>query len=636
MRTMYFKKIIFLFLLLPCLLPGIRAEKNYSFPRLTLEAQLHPDGSMTVMEIRTFKFEESYRFAFRTFPKSERVVFTDFHVTERGIPYALSNTQEPGTCEILESAGQTLVRWYFKARDESRTFTIQYRVLGAVGRYDDASVLYYQFVSSEWDRSTNEVSVTVTPPDAYREGVSAWLHGPLWAEMRIAGDGTLYAWCDRLPLHTFLEIRAMYPTALFPAARSQSGSVRTGILQEEASLAEAANLERAQAIRKEEGKLKRWNMGKWIVAVLSGAGLFIWWNLYRSYHKKPRIPHIPRMDSAIPAKTPPALVDYLIHHRSIYGTSLVGTLLDLARRGFLSLKEERKEARGLLGGTRTGAQISWELKRSYMESHRASLEPFEEDLIHFLFNDLAGGADVISLKTIEKKRNAFIRFFRTWEKDVKKLGKEQGWFDQKSIKGMTLSLILGVVCILLAIPLAFLFGPWAIIAAFSGFVILLLSLALPARTDEGERLFYQWTALKKYLQKIHPQDAVQLLSSIDQYLVYGLVLGLSKNKIKNMAMIIPPDQAVHYVPWYIYGGSGGSFSAEGFGTSLSSAISVSASALSSASGTGGGASGGWGGAGGGGGRGRMKCFCEFQSPSGKTLIFKNQGHNYRLHIQQEV
>lgn len=310
-----------------------------------------------------------------------------------------------------------------------------------------------------------------------------------------------------------------------------------------------------------------------------------------------------------PGPTPfgwdPALVSYLLNSREVTGAALVATLLDLARRGFLSLREEQVQKKRFLGGIKTATEYRWDRKPVVSEEEVSRLAPFEDSLLRFIFEDLGDGKSSISFKEVKKHRSRFTMFFRQWTKDVKAVAVERSWFDKKSFRAMFYSLGLEMVMIGLTVLCAMFFGAWAVVLGVCAVAVLVLAFLTPRRTAEGEKLARGWKALKRYLQKYHFRDAETpfLLSRINDYLIYGVVLGLDKKVFKEPAGFIPSEEYHGYLPWYMYyRGEGAAFSAESFASAFSTMVATATSSMSTAAGTGGGASsGGGGGAGSGGG-----------------------------------
>ena len=65
-------------------LPDLFAAKSYRITGVSIDAQLQTDGSMDVIESRTFEFSGSFSFVFRTLTTQGRVTFQDFKVSENG------------------------------------------------------------------------------------------------------------------------------------------------------------------------------------------------------------------------------------------------------------------------------------------------------------------------------------------------------------------------------------------------------------------------------------------------------------------------------------------------------------------------------------------------------------------------
>jgi len=400
------------------------AAKFYRITDVNISAQLNKDGSMDVTESRTYQFKGSYRYAFRTFPLSDSISFTNFYVSEHGNPYNQSSSKEPGSFQIYQKENKIEVRWFYRASYETRTFDIRYTVKHLVQRYEDAAVLHYQFISKAWRKASRNIQIMVKPPVPLSKGqLNEWLHGPLWAKSEIGSDGTITARCEYLPKRSFLELRAIYPPDLFPDAQKKSGLVRTKIMNEEAQLAEEANLKREAALKKQQQKEKRRAFGKWFVMLVSLLGLWGWWLLFQKYGQRPRLHNsIPAMSEA-PPPTKPALVGYLLQHREISGGALVSTLLDLAQKGYLALREKQEDHKRLFGGTRKKVDYIWELNLAVLQKAKQELIDWENDLLHFIFDELGEGRDSIRLKVIQKQQKYSASIFSNGKRKLKMTGK---------------------------------------------------------------------------------------------------------------------------------------------------------------------------------------------------------------------
>jgi len=584
----------------------VYADKSYQMSNVDIKAHLRTDGSMEVSENRTYSFEGNFSYAYRTFPRDEQIDFSGFSIIEGNRQYRLSDKEAPGTFWVKDRANYTEVRWFFRAEDEDRTFTIGFTVKDAVTRYKDTAVLHYQFISNEWDKPSWNVTLELHPPVPLNlQEVKVWPHGPLWMESYIKENGVITGSSKKVPAHTFFDIRALYPSRIFSEARFVDKAVKEYILKEEEQRALEANQKREELIRKKQARKKRWDQGKWIMGILGVMGIIGWWTCYKKYGIRPSLRRpVPVVSPNIPSNTPPALLDYLLHNRDIYGGALMGTLFDLARKGVISLRHEEKEISGFTKMFKEKTSRYWDINREQWEKQKNQLSEYENTLLEFLFDTIGKGKNSVDIKLIKKKRNEFMKFFRDWKKSVKKKGDEKGWFDKKSFKGRNYSFIIAGVLLLLSIPGFILYGPWGFILTIASLLVFVLSTFIAHRTREGEYLARQWKSLKKYLQKHHYRKAESgyILDRIDEYLIYSVVLGITQKTLKELAEFIPSDNHAAYIPWFIYHGhAGGAFSTASFAASFSASVAATTSAMSSAAGAGGGAAGGAGGASSGGG-----------------------------------
>jgi uncharacterized membrane protein len=582
------------------------ADKDYHIESVIIDAQLKSDGSMDIKEKRTYRFEGHFHWATYLLPTEKTGGVVDFSVGEEGRLYLRTGEEKEGTYQYEETSESISAKWFFDAKDETRIFIVSYRILDVVKVYQDAAVLYHKFIGTGWDKSSRQVEVNIYPPQSIKkEEVKAWAHGPLWGKIEIKDDGTVIAEVPSLPANTFWEVRVIYPINLFSLIKNIiPEQVVPKILAEEKRWVDEANKTREEWIKKQEAKETRKKYGAWVALVISGIG-FLWMiSLYKRYGRKHKVPFPDTLYSEFPSDIPPALLSHLLYRGQITGQALVSTLLDLARRGFLKIKEEIKTKKGIFGPSKNRF-YSLEFNRDFYSENKKDLQGFEESLLAFIFDDLAEGKDVIDFKTLKKKRSRFIKWFRQWKKELGELGESKGYWDKKSLKARNKGIVVSLVLLAITVVSAILIEEWAIVPGVSAVVLLILSSSIPRRTPEFELEAKKWMALKRYLKKYQFRDSKSrfFIENIGKFLVYGVVLGLPKEVIKRMGEMIPKGEHGTFVPWYVYSGAPADFSPSGLGESLSSLMTAATTTMSSAAGIGGGASGGGGGGSGGSGGG---------------------------------
>lgn len=260
---------------------AVATAKAYHFTDVEIDATILSDGSLELVESRTFDFEGSFSSAFFTVDGDPALV-EDFQVTREpieGVAGPLLVTTERLPSQFKGS-------WSFRAVDEPVTFQISYRVRCAVDVYEDTAHLLWQFVGSGWTEPTDRVRVTlhvpgratgeIPPrltdvcnpgpvgdlPSVERAGlaageVRAWGHGPLGGEIRIPDPSTVTFQIEHLAPGTFVEGSVIFPPESVPLAYQHQEARRAEILEEEGALAREANAlrRRYQSNRRATGML---------------------------------------------------------------------------------------------------------------------------------------------------------------------------------------------------------------------------------------------------------------------------------------------------------------------------------------------------------------------------------------------
>jgi hypothetical protein len=140
--------------------------KSCHLERINVAASVGADGSMHVLETREIAFRGSFRAFDRTIPLPYGTELTNLSVVEGGLTYRRSASELPGTHTARRAGREMRISWFYEAADETRTFTLEYDVLGAVHKHADVAELYWQFIEPRHDWEARKSSVAVTLPAA--------------------------------------------------------------------------------------------------------------------------------------------------------------------------------------------------------------------------------------------------------------------------------------------------------------------------------------------------------------------------------------------------------------------------------------------------------------------------------------
>jgi uncharacterized membrane protein len=605
------RPIFVLFAAVCAILPLDAAAKTYSVPDISVRVDATADGVMHVEERITYRFDGRFSFAYRDIPLKSGESISDMAVSESGRPFTEAPGKREGTFSQTRSGSNVRVTWYFRAEDESREFTLEYRLSGVIQRYTDVAVLYYKFVGADWDRPIGNVAVRVHGPQgASSANVRAWAHGPLHGTVSIQAGGVVHLDVRSLPARTFWEGRILYPSGLFAGVPAQDVAMRGRVEDEERRWVEEANRRREAYQRDLEEQVNRhkrrqaiadrFGPAAWLLGL---AGLALWFVLFRR-HGQPYPVKSRSAPGEIPSDHPPAIVSYLVFRKTVGATAIVATLLDLAQRGYIEIEETTRQKKRWFGGTATETDYRFFAG----DKPISELEAFEKDLLDFLLNRAGTGTEFTMSgvkKIASKNRTEFRKWFMGWIKQVKERGKTFNFYERIAVGPVLLNVLVGLVILGGGVALSAVTETAAgVPAIIMGGLQALLSFALQRRTVEGRRLAIAWQEFRTHLKKTSKARGPVSLSSGDwsRYLAAAVLFGLHKKLLPRIEMVDDSGRAAWPV-WYhaAMGSSSGDFT--GLADGFSSMVTTMSSTMSSASGTGGGASGGGGGGSGGGGGG---------------------------------
>lgn len=607
------------------LAPGLVMAEDRSFDmrQIWIEAELLPDASMQVTEMYTIDFSGQWNGFYRYIPQGDSPV-KDVVVSEKGQPYEFNPGTDygpPGTYLVKQEGDNLVIDWSIDAYDETRTFTVSYRVINAVKVHKDVAEFYRQFVGDENEQEIEAVSIALKLPEGAKgyekeKDIRIWGHGPLNGEVKFGEDADQVAWTvNGLPAHTFLESRVTMPTALFPKAPKSVLTRTTAlpeVLKEEEEWADKANRQRKLA-KAEVG-------GAFAFPVGALAAVFLLW---RKFGRKHPVTFDGDYYRELPASYSPAELSLLWDKGKIEARDITATILDLARRKFLRIDQEMVEEKKLFRIKKEETYRITFLEPPQAEALRkpedAVLRAHEKELLDYLRKKVAGGKDHFYLEELEEyaedNSEKFYEFWQEWTTGLSVRGDELNFFDSNS--GMQVKTVL--LGVLLLFGGGIMMATWMPILGvgilIAGMIILFIPLTFKRRSVSGEEDFVRWKAFRRFLQDFSEMDKHEIPSLViwEHYLVYAVTLGVAKEVIKQLELVFPNMQDGDYVfghGWYYYGAHSnfGAFhnSLNGINNSFEHAVKTVVAAnskSSSGSGGGGGFTGGGGGGGGGGGFG---------------------------------
>ena len=620
--------------------PSYAYAKSYTMPKVDIAANVGTDGSLNVVEQRTFDFSGDYSAVWWTFtglPSSSTITINSVSLTtasgettelpEESFVITWRDSGGPGKDAYSVDAPKSTVYAFFDAHDEELTITLDYTVTNGVQAYKDVAEVYWQYVTSQWAEDSQNVTMTLTLPVPKGalvtpgDNVRAWGHGPLSGNLSFNPDGSLLYQVDRVSSGQFAEARVLFPTPWLTGVGTTSPNYHNeahldSVLQDEQELASQANRDRMVAL-----------IGIIAAALVSIAALLWAIRLFLKYGKE----HSPEFTDTYWRDVPspqdhPAVIARLWRWNKLSADDFTATLMYLSHKGAILINKGSYKEPWVLDRTRT--VDDYYLTRVPAVADGLT-DPIDQKAMDLLFNTVGQGADSIWFGSIEKygkeHTKEFMEALSTWQGVVTAETNKRDFFEAKGPAMQTLIVAVAILIAAAGIILPAFVGNLVPLLFAIPVVVALVLIAskMPRRSQEGSTLYAKCKALAAWLRDFsslneRPPTDVKVWG---EFMVYAFIFGIAKQVIEELRLKVPelfqadgatgsPTDMGSVAPWWFwyspaYGSSGGIMPSAGdmLQTAVNNTMHVAQAAASAAAGGFSGGGGGGGGFSGGGGGG---------------------------------
>ncbi len=562
-----------------------------------VEIRILDDGDLAVTETIEYDFGPELRHGiFRTIP-------TRFHhddVYDRVYAIrdvAVESQTAPSDVEVSEEGGSTVIRVGDPDVEISgrHTYTLSYRVEGALNAFDEHDELYWNAIGDEWQAPIERVRVVVrTPADVQRVACFQGWEGGTDVCGSAAYDGPTARFSAGRTLLAYegLTIVVAIPKGAVPEP--------SPILEERWSAGRAFSLD-----------------GTKIAAAIAVAGLFggllgrLWWREGRDRRyigsqidqvmgnpggESERVPlgegdaEAP-VEFAPPENVRPGQIGTLLDERANV-IDVTATIVDLAGRGFLLIQE--------IPDTGLFSKTDWTLIR--LEGAESELLAYERKLLDGLFRE-GNEVKVSELKTTFSERLHGV------ESALYSDAMRQKWFRARPDRVRLRWAGAGVFLLAAGAAATFVLARWThwgivgVPVIVAGLALSLMARQMPARTAKGTAMLRRIRGFRRVIATAEQHMArwAEEENVFTRYLPYAIVFGLTKKWAKAFEDLgLQPDTSSWYVGPRMFTAAAFADSIDGFAVTTGGTL-ASTPASSGSSGFGGGGSSGGGGGGGGGG-----------------------------------
>lgn len=516
------KKLITLFIII-VYVPVLVSAKKYHITKAEIVATIHKNGVVHFEESRTYDFNGSFKWVSFEMPKRGFDRLQNVQVWEGDKLYAQNDTEVPETFEIREKSNRYIIKWFIKASDTQKTYTVTYDLIGAIVSDDNWSEFYWTYLSKNWDKQNEFVSIKLQFEE--NTDIRFWTFSNRTTSETIDQlmNGWTYSATTTSKRHE-VKIQTQFPTDYLNLPSSITGVVDP-IQQEKVYQDHLLDLER-KAARSEVWAAWGW---KFYVPMLVIPFFFF----FRFYTRnKPEHGHIDAADSALPDSVHPAIVTYLMNFRTVSIGALKATLMKFVFDGVIRLEYEGREKKMLENRPL--------IKIHFTDVQELDLKhEFERDFYRFLKER---SEKYEYLDDIFKKNGHKVQsWLMKWTKLVKKAAKQESWYVEESKTDMYWNIAVQLLFMILGIAFVVAVGPLgAFIIGVPG-VLLALSGVIYHRNEDGELLYQKMDTAKKAIKNLRKNKQDVSGSSNWPLFIWALALGNTKADVKWLIKQWPAD-----------------------------------------------------------------------------------------------
>jgi hypothetical protein len=475
---------------------AVQAQKSYSAERFDVDIVIQEDGSLLVTETVVFDFVGGpFTYVFRELPTDHTDGIVEIMGSVDG--RSLSPGDQPGQLE-LTGRDPLRITWHLEPTSStSRTFVLNYRVLGVVRQEQNNDLLLWQALPDEYEYSIANSTTTVTYPAGVTLAGSPLIQA---GNAAVIQDGNQV-------IFTSQNLSANSPLVVglrFPAGSILSAPPAWQARQESQS---------AQA-----------PIWFGIGAAIMAAGLAA--VVAQVRRNRPRAVTRKGIVYEPPSKLSPGIAGTLLTYdaKPTWANAL-GTLFGLAEKGVLEIDESPEK--------------KWYRKHDFLIrliDEPAQLQPHEEALLDLLFTTKKG-----PVKTVKFSDLSSVVTSRRW-KEFTETGRMElklvDWFSPERSRARNGLIVVGLLLLVVGVTAMVLVGVmnqvWGAAPLVVGGSLILLgvitavsSTAISPLTDEAARQKAEWQQFADHLRQVTKgKAAVDNPNMFFKYLPYAAAFGL--------------------------------------------------------------------------------------------------------------
>lgn len=546
------------------LLFSIKVDAFQELRELTFEVQINEDGSMNITENWNIYIEETNTL-FKTFEidNSKYSEITNVQVVEKTkskdkrftrIYEEMYHVTKDCYYAMENSNGMFEIAWGVGMDDDydTRQYQISYTVKDAIGKYNDYSELYWQFIGDNFEIDADIIKGTIILPKnaMSKEDIKVWGHTEdLNGQIYVTDLNKIEFTINDYSSGNYVEVRSLMPNDMITyTGRIYNKNILEEVLLEETRWANEAN-ERREKVR---------NIAR-NIAIVTGivtiffTGIFYknivkWWMLEKKFKPTTKLKYFRELpyENATPAE---AIFMMSSGANVSFSASFSANILELCLNKYVSLEVLKK------GRTFKSDQV----KITLLDKDDSTLKQDIKLTLDFL-KEIAGEEKEVTTKQItkylEKHVSKVDKLNNKLKGIIEKEESKNGNYNDKNYEERSKWWAFGIIYIILMIfPMMLMTYLSEMnvenfeLVPFALMIVLLVNIILSFMISRKINVFSQkgidekekWKAFKKYMEdfSLLKEKEVPELILWEKYLVFATAFGISEKVLKQLKVIYP-------------------------------------------------------------------------------------------------
>ena len=187
-------------------IPKESNAKSYSIENMDIKATINDNGSVTISQTLTYKFNGQYNGIYISIPinlkdseydeviknnkinnkmyNGSSITINNISTTENGRVKEFREIKEfsarngmNGYYTLSEENNIEKIKIYSPSEDETKTFNLNYTINNLCVKHNDVGELYYNFIGGSWDVTIKKLNIDIHLPKN-NNPINIWGHGP--------------------------------------------------------------------------------------------------------------------------------------------------------------------------------------------------------------------------------------------------------------------------------------------------------------------------------------------------------------------------------------------------------------------------------------------------------------------------